>query len=183
MEISKGSPQLSDLQTKRNCTNHKELDLQILSIFKEEQQEDNLSPYVTVASNPHEKDNSDEEEGDVISNMFRSYIVDNPMQKYSSLPLGLHHDALIYDKYNDVEKPSILECLSDSFRWEKYPYVDNDDKADVDSFDITLDINTIPNSYDGQCVFDEYLNEELQTCTLTCNKEHLHDEHEDTSKQ
>ena len=27
METSKGSPQLSYLQTKRNCTNHKELDL------------------------------------------------------------------------------------------------------------------------------------------------------------
>ena len=70
METSKGNPQLSDLQTKRNCTNHKELDLPISSIFKEEQQEDNLSPYVPIASNLDEKDNSDEEEGDVISNLF-----------------------------------------------------------------------------------------------------------------
>ena len=49
------------------------------SIFKEEQQEDNLSPCVPVASNPDEKDNSDEEEGDVISNLFQSHIVDNPI--------------------------------------------------------------------------------------------------------
>ena len=52
METSKGSPQLSDLQTKRNCTNHKEVDLLRSSIF-EEQQKDNLSPYVPVSSYPN----------------------------------------------------------------------------------------------------------------------------------
>ena len=36
MEISKGNPQLSDLQTKGMCTNHEELDLQRSSISKEE---------------------------------------------------------------------------------------------------------------------------------------------------
>ena len=75
METSKGSPQLSDLQTKRNCTNHKELDFSRSSIFKEEQQEDNLSPYVTIASNPDEKDNSDEEEGDVFQICFEAVLL------------------------------------------------------------------------------------------------------------
>ena len=37
MEISKGNPQLSDLQTKGNRANHEELDLQRSSISKEEQ--------------------------------------------------------------------------------------------------------------------------------------------------
>ena len=74
------------------------------SIFKEEQQEDNLSPYVPIASNLDEKDNSDEEEGDVISNLFRSHIVDNPMHKSSSFPLWFYHNAPIFDKYSDKEE-------------------------------------------------------------------------------
>jgi hypothetical protein len=55
MEISKGSPQFSDLQTKGNCSNHEELDLQRSSIFKVEQQEDckyesNLTQHLTICS-------------------------------------------------------------------------------------------------------------------------------------
>jgi hypothetical protein len=40
LEISEGSPQLSDLQTKGICSNHEELNLQRPFIFKMEQQED-----------------------------------------------------------------------------------------------------------------------------------------------
>jgi hypothetical protein len=40
-----------------------------------------------VDSNLDEKDDNDEEEGDVISNMFQNHIVDDYMQKSSSLPL------------------------------------------------------------------------------------------------
>ena len=50
MEISKGNPQLSYLQTKGNCANHEELDLQRSSI-SEEQQEDFISLYVPFTSN------------------------------------------------------------------------------------------------------------------------------------
>ena len=55
MEISKGNPQLSNLQTKGNCANHEELDLQISYISKEEQQEYFLSLYVPVTSNLDKK--------------------------------------------------------------------------------------------------------------------------------
>ena len=57
-----------------------------------------------IASNLDEKDNSDEEEGDVISNLFRSHIVDNPMHKSSSFPLGFYPNAPIFDKYSDKEE-------------------------------------------------------------------------------
>ena len=62
MEISKGNPQLSDMQTKGNCANHEELDLQRSFISKEEQQEDFLSLYVPVTSNIDKKDDNDEED-------------------------------------------------------------------------------------------------------------------------
>ena len=62
MEISKGNPQLSDLQTKGNCTNHEELDLQRSSISKEEQQEDFISLYLPITSNIDKKYNNDEED-------------------------------------------------------------------------------------------------------------------------
>ena len=62
MEISKGSPQLSDLHTKGNCTNHEELDLQRSSFSKEEQQEEFISLYVPFTSNLDKKDDNDEED-------------------------------------------------------------------------------------------------------------------------
>ena len=77
------------------------------------------------------------------------------------------------------QKSSSLEIDQDAPIYDKY----NDDKADVVSFDITSNVNIVPNSYEGQPVFDEYSNEQLQMCTLTCNKKHLYDEHEDTSEQ
>ena len=50
------------------------------------------------------------------------------------------------------------------------------------SVDITSNVNIPPYFYEGQPVFDEYSDEELQTCTLTCNEEHFYDVLEDISK-
>ena len=63
--------------------------------------------------------------------------------------------------------------------YDKY----NDDKADVVSFDITSNVNIVLDSYEGQHVFDEYSDEQLQICTLTCNKVHFYDVLEDISEQ
>ena len=69
MEISKGNPQFSDLQTKGNCANHEEMDLQRSSISKEEQQEDFISLYVPITSNIYKKyDNDKEDHANVFSN-------------------------------------------------------------------------------------------------------------------
>jgi hypothetical protein len=73
IEISEGSPQFSDLQTKGNCSSHEELDFHRSSIFKEEQQKDYLSPYVPFVPNFDGKVDDDEEEGDVISKCFKIY--------------------------------------------------------------------------------------------------------------
>ena len=51
------------------------------------------------------------------------------------------------------------------------------------SFDITSNVNIVPDSYEGQPVFDEYSDEQLHICTLTCNKEHFYDVIEDISEQ
>ena len=57
------------MQTKGNCANHEELDLQRSSISKEEQQEDFLSLYVPFTSNLDKKDDNDEEDhANVFSN-------------------------------------------------------------------------------------------------------------------
>ena len=72
-----------------------------------------------------------------------------------------------------------MEIDQDAPIYDKY----NDDKADVVSFDITSNINIAPDFYEGQHVFDEYLDEELQTCTLTCNEEHFYDVHKDILEQ
>jgi hypothetical protein len=57
-----------------------------------------------VDSNLDEKDDYDEEEGVVVSNMFQNHIVDDYMQKYSSLPLGFYPDVPIFEKYSDDEE-------------------------------------------------------------------------------
>jgi hypothetical protein len=36
--------------------------------------------------------------------MFQNHIVDDYMQKYSSLPLGFYPDVPIFDKYSDDEE-------------------------------------------------------------------------------
>jgi hypothetical protein len=112
IEISMGSPQFADFQTKGNCSNHEELDFHRSSIFKKEQQKDYLSPYVPFVSIFYGKVDDDEEEGDVISNLFRSLIADNSLHKYSSLPLGFYPDVPIFDKYSDDEEEfKVYEAL------------------------------------------------------------------------
>ena len=51
------------------------------------------------------------------------------------------------------------------------------------SFDINSHVNIVPYSYEGQPMFYEYSDEELQTCTLTCNEEHFYDIHKDILEQ
>jgi hypothetical protein len=104
IEISKGSPHFSYLQTKGNCSSHEELDFHRSTIFKEEQQKEYLSPYVPFVPNLNEKDDNVEEEGDGISNMFQNHIADDYMQKSSSLPLALYPDVPIFEKYSDDEE-------------------------------------------------------------------------------
>jgi hypothetical protein len=92
------------LQTKGNCSSHEELDFHRSSIFQEEQLKDSLSAYVPFVPNFDGKVGDDEEEGDVISDLFRIPIVDNSLQKSSSLPLGFYPDVPIFDKYSDDEE-------------------------------------------------------------------------------
>ena len=57
------------MQTKGNCANHEELDLQRSSISKEEQQDEFLSLYAPFTSNLDKKDDNDEEDhANVFSN-------------------------------------------------------------------------------------------------------------------
>ena len=77
------------------------------------------------------------------------------------------------------QKSSSLEIDQDAPIYDKY----NDDKANVVSFDITSNVNIAPYFYEGQPVFDEYLDEELQTSTLTRNQEHFYDVHKDILEQ
>jgi hypothetical protein len=154
----KGSPQLSDLQTQGYGNNHGKLDLQRSSIFKEEQQEDYLSPYVPVASNLDEKVDYDEEEGDVVSNLFQDHIVDDYMQKYSSLPLGFYPDVPIFDKYSDEEeefknyKGLLTNGITSSSTFQQ-----RDDQQCIHAMVDNSYESVVPNTYEDPLISDTFL--------------------------
>jgi hypothetical protein len=98
-----GSPHLPDLQTKGNCNNHEEQNLQGLPNLQFEHQKDLLSPYEYSISN------YDEERGEVFPNLFHDVIVDPAIQEASSLSLGSYLDPPIFDQYGD-EKGNVKVC-------------------------------------------------------------------------
>jgi hypothetical protein len=104
IEISKGSSQLPDLQTKGSCPNHEEQDFQKTSNLQEGQPEDYISPYVLYMSTSNEKDEYDEVKGDIFSNLFQDPVADDSMQESSSLSLEIVLDVPIFDKYSDEEE-------------------------------------------------------------------------------
>ena len=87
-----------------NCSSHEELDFHRSSIFKEEQQKESFSSHVPFVLNFDGKVDDEEEEGDVISNMFQNHIAYLYMHKSSSLPLGLYPNVPIFEKYSDDEE-------------------------------------------------------------------------------
>jgi hypothetical protein len=104
IEISKGSPQFSDLQIKERCSYHEKQDFMEPSNLQLEHQEDSLSPYVYFVSNFDGNTDNDEEEGYIFPNLFQDHIVDNSMQESSSLLLGFDPDIPIFNKYSDEEE-------------------------------------------------------------------------------
>jgi len=87
LQINVGSPQLTDLQMKRSCTNH------------EEHQEDYFSPSIPFVSDFDVKV-VDDEGNDIFQNLFQDQIVDYSMQK----PSGFYYDVPVFDKYSDDEE-------------------------------------------------------------------------------
>jgi len=100
-----GSLQFQDLQRVEVCSKHEEEEgeKQELSNLQLEHQKDLSSPYEYVIPN------YDEERGEIFSNLFYHPIVDPAAQKFSSLLLRSHLDALIFDQYND-EQEDVKVC-------------------------------------------------------------------------
>jgi len=141
------------LQTKGNCANHEELDLQRSSISKEEQQEDFLSLYAPFTSNLDKKDDNDEEDhANVISNhpFYDEY----------------DEDIEVLDrKFHDQQKPIVGELYSNLFiEQEKTPNCFDsqiDSSQTVDTLKIILDVSnshgrdnfTAQNHYENMPIF------------------------------